>query len=64
MDGFIFTYRSIGRKRVDEHIVEGDVVGAHEEVCPAWRVQLGDALDANASRVVGQEQNWAVEGVA
>jgi hypothetical protein len=57
-------YRGIGRESIDEDVVEGDVVGAHEEVCPAWRVQLGDALHADASCVVGQEQNWPVEGVA
>lgn len=29
------THRSIGRERVDKNIVEGDIVGAHEEVRPA-----------------------------
>lgn len=64
MDGAVFTYRGIGRECVDEHVVEGDIVGAHEKVRPAWRVQLGDALHTDASCVVGQEQNRPVEGVA
>lgn len=64
MDDAVFTYRGIGRERVDKHVVEGDIVGAYEKVCPAWRVQLCDALHADASCVVSQEQNRPVEGVA
>lgn len=57
------TYRGIGRERVDVHIVKRHVVGAHEEVGPAGRVQLRDAFHTDAGCVVCQEENGSVESV-
>ena len=50
-----YNYRGIGREGVNEDVVKGHIVGAHEKVRPAWRIQLGDALHADASGVIGQE---------
>lgn len=48
---------------MDKHIVKGDVVGAHEEVGPAGRVQLRDALNTDPSRIVREEEDGSVECV-
>jgi hypothetical protein len=57
------SYRGVGRVRIDKHVVEGNIVAAHEEVGPAGRVQLRDALDADPRCVVREEQNGPVERI-
>lgn len=57
------TDRSISRKRMNVHIIKGDIISANEKVCPARRVQLRDALDRDAGCVISEEEDGAVECV-
>lgn len=57
------TDRSISRKRMNVHIIKGDIISANEKVCPARRVQLRDALNRDAGCVIGEEEDGAVECV-
>ena len=47
--------RDVVRDRFDPDVVERDVVCAHEEIVPAWRIEKFDALDGNVGSVVSEE---------
>ena len=46
-------YRSIIREGIEANAVELDVLGPHEEVVPARRIEKVDSRDFNVGRIVG-----------
>lgn len=48
---------------MDKHIIERDVLAAHEEIRPTRRIQLLDALDGHSRRIVRREQDRSQEHI-